>query len=180
MRQAPLTRAHGTSSTGDASKKSSRAPRSSVLTAPFNNAFAYNDKAFYAGADLTFITADVAADIDLFYLLGLLNSSLIYTWFYHRGKRKGNMLELKAVPVSEVPIARDAKLEKTIAEIAKKAYVKLTENPDADIAELNAKLDELIYELYGLTPETEAVRDFANSKASIRKLGTPAADAEPA
>lgn len=147
----------------------------------FNNAFAYNDKAFFGGADLTFITADEAADLDLFYLLGLLNSSLIYTWFYYRGKRKGNMLELKAVPVSEVPIARDAKLEKKISQIAKDAYVKLTENPDTDIAELSAKLDELIYELYGLAAsETEAVRDFANSKASIRKLGTPAADAEPA
>ncbi|MCF8783414.1 Eco57I restriction-modification methylase domain-containing protein [Rhodococcus ruber] len=144
----------------------------------YNNAFAYNDKAFYAGADLTLITADVSADIDLFYLLGLLNSSLIYTWFYHRGKRKGDMLELKAVPVSEVPIARDAKLEKRIAAIAKRAHMELTKDPDTNTGALEAELDELIFGLYGLdAAEKEAVRDFAKSQGSIRKMTRPV-DAE--
>ncbi len=109
----------------------------------YNNAFAYNDNRFYAGADLTLITTDVSANVDLYYLLGLLNSSLIYTWFYHRGKRKGDMLELKAVPVSEVPVARDAKVEQAIAAKAKKAHEALTNDPDASTGEVESEIDEL-------------------------------------
>ena len=142
----------------------------------YNNAFAYNDKSFYAGADLTLITADPSADLDLFFLLGLLNSSLMYTWLYYRGKRKGDMLELKAVPVSEVPIARNVELEREIAAIAKTVYLKLTEDPETSTGELEAKLDEKIYELYGLDPdEKKAVTNFAKSKASVRKT-TPDID----
>lgn len=144
----------------------------------YNNTFAYNETRFYAGADLTLITADVSAKIDLFYLLGLLNSSLMYTWFYHRGKRKGDMLELKAVPVSEVPIARSEQLEKEIAVVARAAHSQLTKNPQANINELNDELDELVYELYELDDlEKQAVRDFAKSKSSIRKMSS-AADTE--
>lgn len=145
-----------------------------------DNAFAYNDKAFYAGADLTLITTDVSAGIDLFFLLGLLNSSLIYTWFYNRGKRKGDMLELKAVPVSEVPIARNPQLEKSIAAVAKKIRTDLSEDPEADTGKLEAELDEQVYELYGVDPaEKEAVRSFVKSKASARKM-TPNIDEEDA
>jgi len=145
-----------------------------------DNAFAYNDKAFYAGADLTLITTDVSAGIDLFFLLGLLNSSLIYTWFYNRGKRKGDMLELKAVPVSEVPIARNPQLEKSIAAVAKKIRTDLSEDPEADTGKLEAELDEQVYELYGVDPaEKEAVRNFVKSKASARKM-TPNIDEEDA
>ncbi len=146
----------------------------------YNNSFAYNETPFYAGADLTLITADASAQIDLFYLLGLLNSSLMYTWFYHRGKRKGDMLELKAVPVSEVPIARSEQLEKKIAAVARTAHSELTKTPGANINQLNVKLDELVYELYELGElEKQAVGDFAKSKSAIRKMAS-AADTETA
>jgi hypothetical protein len=142
----------------------------------YSNAFAYNDGIFYAGADLTFVTVDESADIDLFYLLGLLNSSLMYTWFYHRGKRKGDMLELKAVPVSEVPIARDASIEKKVADLAKTVYMELSEDPQADTTAPEIEIDKLLFELYRLDPaESEAVRDFVKSQAAIRKM-TPTAE----
>lgn len=40
------------------------------------------------------------------YLLAVLNSRLYFQWLFHRGKRKGRMLELFQIPLSEIPIKR--------------------------------------------------------------------------
>jgi Eco57I restriction-modification methylase/TaqI-like C-terminal specificity domain len=143
----------------------------------YNNRFAFNDRSFFAGADITFITSRAKGEIDLFFLLGLLNSELIYAWFYYRGKRKGDMLELKAVPVSEVPIPRNNAIESGIAALATKACDQLKKDPSSSTAALEAEIDKMVYVLYDLTPkEIEAVHFFAESQAAIRKMA-PAADA---
>ncbi|MDY0194400.1 MAG: TaqI-like C-terminal specificity domain-containing protein, partial [Aliarcobacter butzleri] len=41
------------------------------------------------------------------FILAILNSKLIYTWLYYRGKRKGEMLELYQEPLSKIPIIKD-------------------------------------------------------------------------
>ena len=66
------------------------------------NTFAYNNGEWFASADVYFITKK--EDIDLKYILGLLNSKLYYYWLYYSGKRKGEMLELYQTPLSEIPI----------------------------------------------------------------------------
>ena len=65
--------------------------------------FALSTDEWYASRDVYYITKK-KKNIDLKYILAILNSKLFYNWFYYRGKRKGDMLEVYAKPLKEVPI----------------------------------------------------------------------------
>jgi adenine-specific DNA-methyltransferase len=67
------------------------------------NTFGYNESHWFAASDVHFI---IKKDdkCKLKYILALLNSQLYYKWLYHRGKRKGETLELVLAPLSEIPI----------------------------------------------------------------------------
>jgi adenine-specific DNA-methyltransferase len=121
------------------------------------NTFAYNTGPWYASADVYFILKK-SADYDLKYLLGVLNSKLLYYWLYHKGKRKGEMLELYIRPLSEIPI-------KSVSPIKQQPIIGLVErilaakqgDAEADTAALEREIDELLYALYGLTDEEKAL-----------------------
>ena len=49
--------------------------------------FALSTTPWYASRDVYYIVKQ-KPNISLKYILALLNSSLYYQWFYHRGKRK--------------------------------------------------------------------------------------------
>ncbi len=68
-----------------------------------SNTFAYSEDPWYASRDVYYIIKEKKG-IELKYILALLNSRLYFHWFYHRGKRKGEILELYAKPLKEVPI----------------------------------------------------------------------------
>lgn len=128
------------------------------------NTFGYNEIPWYAASDVFFITEKDNA-ISLKYVLALINSSLYYLWLYHRGKRKGEMLELIATPLSEIPIKKIAKIDqKPFILIVDKILVITNDeayqsNPtkQAKVKELEHQIDQIVYELYGLTPEEIAV-----------------------
>ena len=117
------------------------------------NTFAYNTIPWYASADVYFILKK-SSEYDLKYLLGLLNSQLFYYWLYHKGKRKGQILELYIRPLSEIPIKR-------ISPDEQKPFIKLVDrilaakqrDAEADTSALAQEIDGLVYALYGLTPE---------------------------
>lgn len=67
------------------------------------NTFGYNEQPWYATSDVYFITSNGGL-LDLFTLLGLLNSDLYLAWLYLRGKRKGEMMELFQMPLVELPL----------------------------------------------------------------------------
>ena len=69
------------------------------------NDFAYDDSIFFSSSDVYFIK-NPKNNISIKFLLGVLNSKLIYTWLYWRGKRKGEMLELYQEPLSNIPIKK--------------------------------------------------------------------------
>lgn len=69
------------------------------------NTFGYNECDWYASADVYYIT-NPHKDYHIKYILGLLNSKLYFVWLYHKGKRKGETLELYQKPLSEIPIKR--------------------------------------------------------------------------
>ncbi len=125
----------------------------------FNN-FGYNEIPWYASADVYFIT-EKDKSVYLKYVLALLNSKLYYLWLYHRGKRKGEMLELYQKPLSEIPIKKISEDEqKTFIEIVDK-ILSITQSNDylqnpqkqAIVKSLEAEIDQLVYKLYDLTPE---------------------------
>ena len=82
------------------------------------NTFGFSDKPWYAASDVHFIiTRD--SNYLLKYILAILNSKVIYTWLFYRGKRKGNNLELVLTPLSNIPICfSDMTIQERISTIS--------------------------------------------------------------
>ncbi|HHU76771.1 MAG TPA: hypothetical protein GXZ24_07780, partial [Firmicutes bacterium] len=55
----------------------------------------------FAGRDVYYL---VDVNINIYYLLGLLNSKLIKFWLEHRGKKKGEVFEIYPEPIKNIPI----------------------------------------------------------------------------
>ena len=79
-----------------------------------SNRFAFVDYPFYASADVYFITETERSPYDLKTLTKILNSNLYWVWLSNMGKKKGNLLELYATPLGNLPIPNlsDSQLEK--------------------------------------------------------------------
>lgn len=110
------------------------------------NTFAYNDTEWYSSADVYYITKKNNSPISLKYLLGVLNSSLYFQWLYKKGKKKGEMLELYASPLENIPIKTVSEnLHNTVYLIVSLILEK------SDILEISVfqdVIDALIFELY--------------------------------
>jgi adenine-specific DNA-methyltransferase len=136
------------------------------------NTFGYNEIPWYASADVYFIT-EKDKSVYLKYVLALLNSKLYYFWLYHRGKRKGEMLELYQKPLSEIPIKKISEDEqKSFIEIVDK-ILSITQSNDyylqnpqkqAKVKALGSEIDQLVYKLYDLTPEEIKIVEGKKSK----------------
>lgn len=125
----------------------------------YQNSFAYNNIPWFSSADVYFITKK-NEDINLKYLLAILNSKLCYIWLYKKGKRKGDMLELYATPLEQIPI-------KIISNAEQEKYIQIVDRIielkklDKDTYNLENQIDEMVYDLYELTEEEkELVRGF--------------------
>jgi len=124
------------------------------------NTFAYNEIPWYASADVYFIT-EKDKTISLKYVLAILNSSLYYLWLYHRGKRKGESLELYQKPLSEIPIKKISENEQKpfienvneILSITKSDDYLTKPSKQAKVKEYERKIDQMVYKLYGLSEE---------------------------
>ena len=68
------------------------------------NRFSYTDKPFFASADVYFIKLTERSPYPLKVLTVLLNSDPYHTWLKHMGKRKGELLELYATPLKNIPL----------------------------------------------------------------------------
>ncbi|MCX6873299.1 MAG: Eco57I restriction-modification methylase domain-containing protein [Verrucomicrobia bacterium] len=90
-------------------------------------------------------------------LLGYLNSSLVLYHLKMRGKRKGNIIEYYKNPLEKIPIhirlLEDASCTKNMERIVDKILLAKQRDANADVRGLEREIDELIYALYGLTPE---------------------------
>ena len=128
----------------------------------YTNTFGYNEISWYASADVYFITPrGVSTGVQLKYVLTLLNSKLYHTWLYHRGKRKGEMLELYQTPLSEIPIKKISIGEqKPFVDLADK-ILSITSSGDyltnsekqIQVKGYENQIDRLVYRLYDLTEE---------------------------
>lgn len=67
------------------------------------NQFSYDNTEFYGSADIYFITVK-KSEIDIFYILGYMNSSTFLEWFKYNGKSKGKNYEFYSTPLKETPI----------------------------------------------------------------------------
>jgi len=124
------------------------------------NTFAYNEIPWYASADVYFMTEKCKSS-NLKYILALINSKLYFQWLSHRGKLKGELLELYLIPLSEIPIkevpGQDQKpfidIVNKILTITKDADYLQNPAKQAQVREYEKQIDRMVYDLYGLTEE---------------------------
>ena len=109
------------------------------------NRFAYSNKTFYASADVYFITSNQNSPYSLKVLTLILNASLYFNWLTHMGKRKGNLLELYATPLKEIPIpVLEASVLSKFTEWGSELYDSGIKLEEARIAEIMTEVDCLL------------------------------------
>lgn len=130
------------------------------------NTFGYNTIPWYASADVYFLTPKTGKLLSLKYLLGILNSKLMFVWLYLRGKRKGESLELYRTPLSQIPIAKtDDNIMLSLEKIVDQILELKEKNPKSDMSALEAIIDSMVFDIYKLTyDERKAVINLCNSK----------------
>jgi adenine-specific DNA-methyltransferase len=111
------------------------------------------------------------ADINLKYLVGILNSRLCYFWLDRRGKKQGDALQVDKAPLLETPIrsvnlsdpADKALQDKMVSlveqmiELSQQERAAKSESTRTRIGQAinvtQEQIDSLVYELYRLTDE---------------------------
>ena len=89
------------------------------------------------------------------YLLAVMNSSVVRDFL--RFNRRSNIHlypdDWKRLPIPDVPLEKQQPIVALVDQIltAKK------EDPKADTSDLERRIDEMVYALYGLTPEEIAI-----------------------
>ena len=134
------------------------------IIAPYRsrrNTFSYNEIPWFASQDVCFILAK-NPQFNLKYVLALLNSKLYYLWFYYKGKRKGEMLELCKKPISDMPIKRISESQQIVfINLVNRILAARSRYPEANVSDLEAEIDQKIYDLYGLTSEERTIVEAA-------------------
>ena len=122
--------------------------------------FTYDDKGFYAPAPANII---VGEETNIKYILGFLNSKLIYFLmrkFYMGGGIEG---ELKTNNIEKIPIPKvDKKTENEIVKLVDKILKIKGQDLRADTRELEGEIDKMVYGLYGLTEEEVGIIESGN------------------
>jgi hypothetical protein len=86
-------------------------------------------------------------NLDLKYLLGILNSHLINIWY----KNFDTDLEIKLVSVKSIPVREiSQEQQQPIISLVDQILTSKKSNPKADTSELEKEIDNLVYKLYQL------------------------------
>jgi len=136
-----------------------------------NNSFAYNHNEWFCRSDCYVITSKDSTH-SLKFLLALLNSKLYFQWFYHRGKRKGEILELFQTPLSEAPIMQLSTPDQAkFISIVDKILLVTNEGDylgnniqDTKVKKYKSEIDQMVYDLYELNKDEVAVIESFGKK----------------
>lgn len=114
-----------------------------------NNKFAFDDTGVYLNAPAVFLPSNDKA------LLAVLNSKVV--WHFLKSIcviRSGGYIEVKPQYFEQIPIPNiDATIQIRLNALADKAIQTKTNNQQADITNIENQIDQLVYQLYGLTEE---------------------------
>ena len=118
-----------------------------------HQSFAWDEYAYFAGNTCYFIPAQQK------WLCSLLNSQAV-EWFYSNvsNKVRGGYMRAFSDYMKEVPVPPVADRQKTqLTDLADQILTAKKFDLDADVAALEAEIDQLVYSLYGLTREEIAI-----------------------
>ncbi len=116
---------------------------------------AYDNSGFYNKESINNIILNENSPVRTKYVLALLNSKLI-NWFYViLFTNESNLtVNLSKTYLSQIPLViPDTSNENKVVDVVNKIIYLKKENAAADTSSLEAEIDRLIYELYGLTEE---------------------------
>jgi hypothetical protein len=125
-----------------------------------------------------------ALKLSPYYILGVLNSRLLWKWFLHRAKRRGIGLDINGNVLRRAPIRRinfdnasEVKLHERIATLAgqlSELYQSLASSTGhqqdllmRQVQNIERQLDLAVYDLYGLTEPQRAIVDAETRGASL-------------
>lgn len=130
--------------------------------------FYYAEEPYYASRAVNMVVTD---RIDLKLLNGILNSSVVHFWLLKRGKRLGSMLQIDTSFLLSVPIpgvkSRDAADIIKLVDVLLRNHVALRRSRttvdknrfERAIATAEARLDAIVYGVFGLSEADIAVID---------------------
>ncbi|MCB9995163.1 MAG: Eco57I restriction-modification methylase domain-containing protein [Rhodospirillales bacterium] len=122
--------------------------------------FTYDEKGFYVGFSFSLIIQK-DKEYSLKYILGIINSKLAMYWFSTNGKQRGAGLDIGVEKLRLFPVKKaDAAQQKPLIEIVERL---IAEPESSNSAPYIKKIDQLVYQLYGLTPEEIAIVEEAVS-----------------
>ena len=123
--------------------------------------FALDDKGrYYFGFSFSSIIKK-DPEYDLKYILAILNSKFAEAWFYKNGKKRGagvdiGVQKLRQFPIKKISIDQQnpfIKVVNKIMSITKDADYLQNPAKQAQVKEYERQIDQLVYQLYGLTEE---------------------------
>ena len=99
------------------------------------------------------------------WLLGLLNSKAVF-WFYTKTSTqiRGGFVRFIAQYVSQIPIPSIKPAQKaSISKLVNQILASKRANPDADVSDLEKRIDQIVYLLYDLTDDEIAIVEEAEN-----------------
>ncbi len=113
--------------------------------------FCYTDFDCYVSATFYVIKTERS---DLKYLTALLNSKLIKFWLKNQGKMQGDNYQIDKEPLLNLPLKIvGTEQQKPFINLVDQILEKKKDDPQADTTDFKKKIDEMVYELYGLGEE---------------------------
>ena len=123
------------------------------IIAPYrssSNIFSYSNGAFFASKDVAYIIPFNSENVK--YILGILNSNLVLYWLNLMGKKKGDIFELYAKPLNDIPIRKTSfVLKKQLIDLVNEIIALKKSNLNNDTSSLERQIDAIVYKIYGLT-----------------------------
>ena len=129
----------------------------SIRKCPEYPIFSHTEEESYVMLSFNVIKTD---KINMKYLTGLLNSKLVAFWLRYMGKMQGSNYQIDKEPLMNIPIKiADENIENKIIDLVDEIIELKKLNKDTQF--LEDRIDEIVYELYGLTEEEkELIRNF--------------------
>ncbi|WP_301754231.1 type IIG restriction enzyme/methyltransferase [Campylobacter coli] len=116
--------------------------------------FSYVDFDCYVSATFYVIKTQ---RINVKYLTAILNSKLIAFWLKHKGKMQGNNYQIDKEPLLNIPIvdtnSKNKKLADELINLVDEILKAKEQDKNANIQELENKINSLVYKLYNLTED---------------------------
>lgn len=122
------------------------------------NTFALDEKKYFSSADTTIVALkkEFSKEYDLKFILALVNSKLLDFYFKSYGKLMDYRFEYYPGPVGQLRIKK-AKNQNDFVKIVDKIIEAKSKDQQADTAELEKKIDEMVYKLYDITADEQKV-----------------------